>query len=729
MVIAVVVGFCDALSAEDLQGTEQVNGLVLDEITVSATRREQSLSSVPASVHVLARDELRKLGAQAFEDYARTVPGLTFTDGGTGGEKQTIRGISLNPWTEVNPGTAVHLDEVPITSAGGTTGPPFNPDPALIDIERIEVLRGPQGTLFGTGAMGGAIRIITRAPQPDEFAAEVAGAVSATEGGEFGYRIHGMLNKPWNAGRAAVRTIVYQSDPGGFIDNERDGRENVNDRRLRGARVGATLRVNEDLAVTARAMHQDRSSSGLSHEELSVGKRRQSRLSESIEDVWSIYSVQVDAELGWGDLVSSTSWLDRAVDTQADVSFFLGLFFGLDNPLSAVNAERIEEFVQEFRLVSKDDGRFTWLAGALFQQQDQDTKQDFPSPGFDTLSGGLASMFGPPDVLFVRRETFSLEQTALYGEASYQFSDQLQLSAGGRWYDIDRGYAADNRGLLFLMGSLQERFSAGDTGFIPKLGLEYRLNDRVSLYASIAEGFRPGGINSPGAVMEPSCAAELAALGFSSTPTSYDSDSLVSYEAGLRAMSSRGRSRLSASVFHVDWSDLQTMNFLNCGTGFFQNAGAASNNGFEMQYVSRPTASFEYTVAASYIDAKLSEDVPNLGAAEGDRLPGVPHTTASASATYSFAERTGHSYSVGLAVQYVGSSSMDFGAATSRRLPAYATVDLRSELDAGAWTLTAFVNNLFNERGVVFINDNILGEWQTIIRPRTVGVGLEWRFR
>lgn len=684
---------------------------------------------MPLSVHVVTNGELQKLGAQAFADYGRSVPGLTFTDGGTGGEKQAIRGVSLNPWTEVNPGTAIHLDEVPITSAGGTTGPPFNPDPALVDIDRIEILRGPQGTLFGAGAMGGAIRIITRAPQLDAFSAEMSGALSATEGGELGYRLHGVLNKPWNQERAAVRIVAYQSDPGGFIDNELIGRSNVNNRRTRGGRIAATFQLNEDLAITARAAHQDRTSSGLSHEEPGIGKQRQARLPERVEDTWSNFSVQVNASYDWGHVMSSSSWLDRAADTQADVSFFLRVFFGLDNPLSSVNGERIEEFVQEFRLVSPDgDQPLGWLVGGMYQRQDQDIRQDFPSPGFDALTGGLASLFGPGDNLFVRREAFSLEQVAAYGELSFDVTDRLRLTAGGRWFDIDRDYAANNRGLLFLMGSVQEVFSAGETGFIPKLGADYLLNEQTTLYANIAEGFRPGGINSPGAVMEPSCAAELEALGFTSTPTSYDSDSLVSYEIGVRATTLDRRHRFAASAFHIDWSDLQTMNFLNCGTGFFQNAGAATSTGVELDYASRLTESFEYGASATYTQAELSEDVPNLRALDGDRLPGIPRTTASVHATYSFKERGQRQPSIVAVVQHVGASFMDFNEETSRRLPSYTLVDLRFRIDSEPWTVSFFATNIFDERGVVFVNDNILGEWQTITRPRTVGVGLNWRF-
>jgi len=732
LVITAVVLGCACLpltvAAQDADSNEANGAGVLEEIIVTATRRDQRLQSVPLSVHVLTEKELRRLGAVGFADFARSVPGLSFTDGGTGGEKQTIRGISVNPWVEVNPGTAVHLDEVPVTGAGGTTGPPFNPDPVLIDINRIEVLRGPQGTLFGAGSMGGAIRIITNQPDPDEFEAEVNTTLTSTQDGEFGYRLAGVVNMPFNDGRAALRAVAFQSDLGGFIDNTFDGRSNVNNRELSGGRLTGKLLISDTTSLTARIAYQDRASGGLTHEEPAVGKRQQNRIRESIDDEWVNYNVVLDVDFDWGSLISSTSYLDRTVDTVADVSFFLRLFFGLDQPLNVVNKEVINEFIQEVRLVSDTDNRLSWLIGAFYQNQDQDTNQDFPSPGFDALTGGLASMFGPPDNLFVRRENFSLEQIALYGEASYQLTDNLELTAGGRWYDIDRKYTADNMGLLFVMGQVQESFSAGDRGVIPKLGLNYTANERVSIYGIVAAGFRPGGINPPGAIMDPSCAMELLALGYTSTPTSYESDSLVNYEVGSRFITATGRTRLNSSVYYIDWSDMQTAKFLNCGTGFFENAGRAESYGVELELLSRPTDAFEYDVAASYNVAELSEDVPNLGGVKGDRLPGVPRLTISAGVRFFFTTIGNMNPSIGADAQYVGKSYMGFNSTMSRELPAYTVANLRFGLQSKTWSATLFAHNVFDETGTLFINDNVLGEWVTQIRPRTVGVSLNWQF-
>lgn len=700
----------------------------IEEITVTATRRETRLQSAPPAVHAISDEELRRAGVLNFADYARTVPGLTFTDGGTGGEKQTIRGISISPWFEINSGTAVHFNEVPLTSPGGTTGPPFNPDPSLIDIERIEVLRGPQGTLFGAGSMGGAIRIISKAPDPRESTAEAGVALSSTTDGEIGYGLYGIVNAPAGNNGAALRAVLYQDDLGGFIDNVASGGDDVNNRRTRGARLTGSARVADGASVTAYVLYQDRHSGGLTHEEPLLGERKQDRSGEEIADEWLNYSVKVDLDFDWGQLMSSTSYLDRSVDTTADVSFFLRAFFGLDGQLNVINGEEIGEFVQEVRLVSDaEDGR-GWIAGVFYQDTRQDISQDFPSPGFDGLTGGLASMFGPPDNLFVRRETYSLRQLALYGEVSHRLTDRAELLAGARWYDIDRHYTANNTGLLFVMGQQQEAQSAGDSGVIPTIAMSYRAGDEWSLFGRASTGFRPGGTNPRGPVSSAACALELQELGFAEPPTGYASDDVVSYEIGARYSAVDGRTRLNAAFYHVDWSDMQTQKFLNCGAGFVENAGDADSDGVELELVTLPHDNVEVFVSGSYTRAELSEDVPNLGGVTGDRLPGVPRLAARAAVEFAYPALDSGAMLWRADLQYVGDSYMGFDRSTSRRLPAHWIMNASATVLRDGWSATLFIDNAADETAAIFINDNVLGEWQTPIRPRTFGLRLNWQF-
>jgi iron complex outermembrane receptor protein len=700
----------------------------LDEIIVTATRRESNLQTVPLSVFVVTEEALARLGAASFSDYGRTVPGLTFTDFGVVREKQTIRGISTNTTAERNPTTAMYLDEVPLTNAGGL-GAAYNPDPMLIDIERIEVLRGPQGTLFGASAMGGAIRIITHQPNLSQTEGSVGARVSSIKNGGPGYELNGMLNIPLNNGRAAMRVVGYRRDRDGFIDNLTTGVENANNDEVTGGRLSGTILLFDRVGVTGRIVYQNRKSDATNVEDPDVVARTQSRIEEPNGDKWTNYNLVVNAEFAWGNLVSSTSYLDRTIAADLDVSAFLTTFFQVDNPLTTENRGNVEEFVQEVRVLSKGDGQFSWLAGFFYQDQDERFNANFPSPGFDALTGGLASMFGPPDDLFVSRPISTLEQVALYGELSYQLTDNLDFVAGIRWFDINRDFESTSVG-LFVQGSSAASGSARETDVTPKFSLSYAASDDLTLYGTAAKGFRSGGVNPLTTTGIPQCDADLAALGFSEFPISYDSDSLWSYELGAKSRWIGGRLQLNAAVYHIDWSDMQTSKLLSCGVAFVENAGSAVSDGIEIEVVSRPTDSVDFTVGASYNVAELEDDAPNLGGFAGDSIPGVPRLAANVGMSYYFSAFGGRDAFVHADYQHVGSSYSDFDRTIRVKLPGYDMVNLRVGLNTEHWSSALFISNLFDKRGILTdINDPILGgHFITATPPRTVGISTNFRF-
>jgi len=699
---------------------------LLEEIIVTATRREADVQTVPLSVHVITEEALARLGAANFADYARIVPGLTFTDIGVGGENQTIRGISTNVRFEVNPTTGLYLDEVPITTAGGT-GAPYSPDPMLVDIERIEILRGPQGTLFGASAMGGAIRIITRQPNLSQTERSVGGLVSSIKNGSEGYDLHGMINTPLNDGQAAIRAVGYYRDMGGYIDNLSNGVNDINNSEILGGRLSGTVVLSDRVSLTGRIAYQDRKSDGNDIEELDEAPRTQSRLDEANEDEWTNFNLVVNADLGWGRLISSTSFLDRTVDTRIDISVLLDAIFAISNPLTVVNKDDVNEFVQEIRIVSNGDDRLTWLAGIFYQDQDLDFDQNFPSPGFDAITGGLASMFGPPDNLFVGRSNFTLEQIALFGELSYEITDRLDFVAGLRWFDIDRDFKSNNIGLLFA-GNPSESGSTSESDVTPKFSLSYAASDNLNFYGTIANGFRSGGVNPPEGSMDPACLAELAALGFSEFPIGYDSDSLWNYELGAKSRWIDGRVQLNAALYHIDWSDMQTFKVLNCGINFTENVGKAVIDGVEFDLVALPTDNVVINIGASYTNAELRNDVPNLGGSAGDRIPGVPRFTANLGVSYFFPVFGDREAFIHGDYQHVSNSYNVFDQTVRRELPAYDITNIRIGLNTQHWSSALFINNLFDERGILIVEDDILGQWVTATPPLTIGVSATWTF-
>lgn len=701
---------------------------VFEEIIVTATRREAHVHSVPLSVHVITEEALARLGAASFTDYGRTVPGLTFTNFGVVREKQTIRGISTNTAGERNPTTAMYLDEVPLTNAGGLGGA-YNPDPMLVDIERIEVLRGPQGTLFGASAMGGAIRIITHQPDLLQTAGFVGATVSSIKNGGPGYEINGMFNIPLNGGKAAIRAVGYRRDRDGFINNLTTGVKNANNDQVTGGRLSGTILLSDRVSLTGRIVYQDRESDATNLEDPDVAARTQSRIEEPNGDKWTNYNLVVNADFAWGNLVSSTSYLDRTIAADIDVSAFLTTFFEVDNPLTTENRDKVKEFVQEVRIVSKGDGRFNWLAGIFYQDQDERFNANFPSPGFDELTGGLASTFGPPDDLFVSRPVSTLEQVALYGELSYQFTDSLAFVAGLRWFDIDRDFESTSVG-LFVPGSSAASGSARETDVTPKLSLSYAATEDLTLYGMAAKGFRSGGVNPLTTTGIPQCDADLAALGFSEFPISYDSDSLWSYELGAKSRWVGGRFQLNAALYHIDWSDIQTSKLLSCGVAFVENAGKAVSDGIEIEVVSRPTDSVDITVGASYNIAELEDDAPNLGGIAGDPIPGVPRLAANVGVSFYFSAFGGREAFIHGDYQHVGSSYSDFDRTIRVKLPGYDMVNLRVGLNTEHWSIALFIDNLLDDRGILTdINDPILGgHFVTATPPRTVGVSATWTY-
>ncbi len=699
----------------------------IEEIIVTATRREAELGTLPLSVHVLSDEQLRQMGARSFEGYAAAVPGLNFTDFGVGGESHTIRGVTTMQGSEINPATSIYFDDVPITHAGGN-GLPYSPDPMLVDIERIEILKGPQGTLFGASSMGGAIRIIPASPDGFERDAFVELQASTLTDGGTGFELHGMLNEPVAGGDGAVRAVGYVRSADGFIDNVLLGANDVNSDETLGGRLAASYRLTDLLSVTGKITYQARESDGTDADDMRVPARQQYRYEpEPNSDTWALYNLVFNAEFGWGEFVSSSAYLDRTLDTRLDTTEFLAMFFDTGTTMTAINKESVTEFTQEFRAFSPVDERFHWLAGVFFQDQSAGFSQQFPSPGFDEATDGLASLFGPADILYTGSADIALEQLAFFGEVGYRMTDNLELVLGARWFDIDRSYDAAATG-FFNGGPSAADGVAGEDGVIPRFAVTYMPADGLTFYASAAKGFRPGGVNPPEASDLPECTAELAQLGYDAFPIAYDADSLWSYELGARTMSADGNLRLSGAVYHIDWSGMQSYALLQCGVGFVENAGAVKSNGIELALSAKTADRLSIDVGASYVNAKLDEDVPNFAATKGARVPAVPRFAMSLGVNVELPPVAGFEDRLRIDYRYVGRSYSDFSEAWRQPLPSYEVTNLRYSVLGDRWSATLFAENLFDERGIVLTTESILGSWETTIPPRRIGFSLRRGF-
>lgn len=706
----------------------------LDEILVTATRRQSPISEIPTSVHVKSASNLRQLAAFDFHDYARSIPGLSFTDTGFGGATPVVRGIQSSTFQEVNPTTAVYLGEVPITAAPNPLTFHYPPDPGLLDLDRIEVLRGPQGTLYGASALGGAVRIFPRGPDPTDVDASLAAGVDSVADGDTGYFLGGIFNTPVSDGRGAVRGVAYSRTVGGYINNVNTGTDDINNRATVGMRIAGLYKLSEQWSISGLAMLQDTEWDGNGIENIPLQPRTQDQLRLPGADELRLYEFRVDAEFAWGTLRSVTSWYERDSDVRADIRAFVDQVLTVSTDLDPIpenstvvfNQTDTSQFVQELRLVSHVNGRLRWVAGGFYQDLDLQPDQDFPSPGFDAATGGLAAAAGFPDNLTVFRGDYTLEHFALYGEGSYAISGALDLSAGIRQFWIDRRETSTGAGWLFPTDPVD--VSANESGVAPSISLAYRPGDNLRLYARAAEGFRPGGTNPQSFFDNDVCRDELADLGLVEAPASYTADSLWSYELGMHVAWSGGRYRFSGSVYHLDWSDIQSFKFLpQCGNAYIENAGEATADGTELELTAQPNVDLTLSAGLTLLRARLAEDAPNFGASDGDRIPGVPEFAATLSAQWRWGRFGRWESTLHGVYSYVGNSFTEFSPSFAEEVPSYSMTRLGIGMESDSWSIDLFVNNLFDERGVTNIQAALGEPWVMTSRPRTLGLVVKWR--
>jgi len=725
----------DCVEGESADPACEEPRIELSRIKVTATRRESPIERVPLSVTVLSGDKLREMGAASFVDYARSVPGLSFTDTGFGGEKYVIRGVTTDVFAEVHAATAVYLDETPITNAS-FSGQAYSPDPLLIDIDRIEVLRGPQGTLFGSGSMGGAIRIITNEPDPYAFESFAEAILSSTKHGGPGYEFRAMLNAPLADNQAAIRAVAYYRDLDGWIDNTLLGHKDVNNNETTGLRLAGSWSNQGRLTVNGKIVYQNRQSDGSGVDEGNPPWTQQRAVEEPNQDEWALINFNIDYEFDWGRLISTTSWIDRVLDTDSDLTeyynsyvypafpFYPYIYPRLHTTVTAVNRDDQEEFVQEFRLYSTGDQSLNWLLGLFYQDQDFGFGHEILAPGFDEQTGGIAEYFGAADKLLVGRTKRSLEQTALFGDLIWAFSEKWEGTVGGRWFHFDHASVSTVYGLM-NGGPTFDETTADETGFTPKFGLSYLHNRDMTLYGSIAAGYRPGGTNETVAEGFPGCPEDLEELGLTGIPQSYESDSLWSYELGFKSGWADRRVFLNTAVYYIDWTDIQTRAVTrHCG-GWLENAGAATSKGIEIELAAYPAPNLELTLNGAYTNAKLSEDAPNLGGQAGNELPGVPEFAFGGAVMWFFRSFEGVTSSLRADYQYVGDSFNAFGF-YRRETPSHSLTNLHLSFSRNRWDTSLFINNLFDNRAIVTVHDNFGGQYVTTARPFTVGVSVRF---
>jgi iron complex outermembrane receptor protein len=691
----------------------------LDEVVVTATRRTSRLLDIPASITALSGENLQRAGADDYRTILAAQPGVAFFDIGYQRNMTFIRGVSGGTGSYVNPTTGTYIDDVPVTEIRGQTL-----DIGTFDIADVEILRGPQGTLYGAGSMGGTIRVTTNQPKLDVFEGLASTGVSDTAHGGVNYHVDGMINLPLNE-ELALRLVVTRKYDDGFIDNIVTGQRNVNtalDDQFRGELLFHSA---EGTDILLSGYYQDRSYGGMDAQDLNTPAYTQARYyPESGDSRSKFISLNITQDFGFAKLTSTTSYIDKDAGFVRDVTFVQGpaIAEALGTSLSGGSGyntqNNYEAFTEEARLQSKGDSRLTWIAGVFFQNLQPHLISFFLYPADPAYNAAE---------YYSDHEQYNLRQIAGFGELTYKLTDTLSATVGIRAENV-KGTSVDNEsGLLIGTPAVDTIIHSNTTTSVQKYNLSWKPTDNNLLYAQASQGFRPGG---PTSVPYNECAANLQALGYSSSPTQYKSDALWSYELGSKTSLFDKKFSINSAIYHIDWSNIQAERTLDCGFQFIGNVGRAQIDGAELELSAEPIEGLRLGASGAYTGSRVLTAEPDIGADRDDQLPLVSKWTGNVNAQYSFAVPGQSDAFTRADVQYIGSRWNDFQGVGSGAVvdqPAFATLNLRVGLQHGPWETEIYATNVTDSRGIVYANrDTFI--YNVLVRPRTVGIDINRSF-
>ena len=774
-----------ALAALPVAASAQDKANAVEEVVVTATKRDATILNVPFSINAQTEADIQKSGAVTLEDLSRNVAGLTIQNLGPGQSQVSVRGVSAGQVVRDQPGVkeqvGVYLDESVISLSL------FTPDIDLFDLNRVETLRGPQGTLFGSGSVGGTIRYITKQPKLGVYEGMVEANLNTVDEDDTGGYVKGVVNLPLGD-KAALRVVGYDTEYAGFIDALGEGgkrKDNVNDGSRRGARAALLFKPSETISITPRLVYQEIKAGGFNRQDafnlfanpytttrpaITLGEREQYLLlDESFNDKTFLGDLTASFGFDGVDLTSVTSYIDRKIAVNRDASALTGsVSVDLGFPAAAVtlpsklvDSTDLEQFTQELRLSSDTDGPLQWVVGAFYSKVDRVYNQRLPTPGYDaytnaTLGAGTSAAVAngfPANSPYNAYLPYDIKQKAVFGEASYAI-DKLTITAGGRYYDFSETRRFKSGG-LFANGDDQTDKTSSD-GFTPRVLLSYKANPGLTFNAQASKGFRLGGVNDP--LNIPLCTPQDAAIfgGFQS----YDDETLWNYEGGVKSRFSNVT--FNGAVFYTDIKNLQTtLDAGSCSSRVVFNVPKAHTMGVEGELKARLAPGFEVGVSGSVLEAQFDSTVKDGSGAviggirDGNRLPSVPRFQISFNATYTRSLTATMDGYITASVQHVGNrytqasdqennprtfvSGLPFGGAPGTnatilnlQLPSYDLVNLSAGLQMpDGLDVIVYANNLFDENALLSFDRERGGRARlgyTIGQPRTIGVTVRKAF-
>jgi outer membrane receptor protein involved in Fe transport len=747
--------------------TPGVSG-VLDEIVVTAEKRASTVQDTAISITALSGEQLQQQGITGIAEIVQDVPGLSMRTAGPGQTELEIRGLSSSGGA--SPTVGFYLDDYPLSAPAAALNGKVVIDPDLFDLSRVEVLRGPQGTLYGSGSLGGTVKLVTSKPQLNIFDGAVEATGSGTVGGGFNRGANVSLNLPLIDDTLALRVVASDKFRDGWITRfvepnfpvptnpgpcgpgwpgctrgnvtaltPTESTPRINTERLQSARVEVLATPAAGLKIDLLGIYQKITVGGYDEYDLPPGnpsaRYQPSNANEPISDQFRLLGATVTYDLPFAQLTSATAYFDRTESQTQDVAealYSLLPLYGVNptlinsSPFNETDTTR--QFSEEFRLASIGSGPLQWIGGVFYSRFESIFAESNNSiPIVATVPAQLA--VNPTGILYQAHNPYHLNQYAVFGEATYALTDRWKLTAGARWYKFDSRADEETSGFLATSGNatpLLNTFTASNSGVNPKLTVAYEQNHELTVYGTIARGFRPGGINQQ--IPNPPCTL---------TTETYGPDSIWNYEVGEKAKLLDSRLIVNADIYYIRWSQVQQSVNQSCGYPLSENAGVATSYGPEIEVTALLTPELMMTFSGTYTHATLTSVNAALQQADPAFTPGlgllnVPKYTETTSLTYTKPVADTFKLVARVNNSYVGQSTdIDF---TYGTLPAYDLVGMRLGLVGNRLSGFVFVDNLTDKRAQHGINTTGFSYTiPSLIRvatnqPRTIGIDLKYNF-
>ena len=749
---------CGPAFAQDAAGKAS-EGATIEEVVVTALKRSTTVQTTPISVSAVTEKSLQALGASGIQDYFRTVPNLQVDGNSPTSRRLTLRGVRSAGEATVG----LYYDETPLTGPAGTTADASSTsaDVNLFDAERVEVLRGPQGTLYGSGSMGGTLRVILNKADSSRYAGAVEVQGNSVKGGSNGYSVKGMVNVPLIEDKLAARLVLYKTEGGGYVDDVLLNKKNINDQHSSGGRLMLGFTPTENLTINASGLFQKTTLDGQNiwYPALGGEYKTNARVIAPTSDNLRMYNVTGKWDLSFATVTATSSYYKWTLLRNSDYSPTLSgsrtnatscrnwvaggpATTGSTNPactpaqMTAYTAYAdsrtpgalyqpmgLTSWNHELRMTgSLFDDKVNWTGGVYLEKRD-DYIESKVAKG-DAATG----IINPNDLTAWRHVGTETKQTAFFGEVSYKPIEKLTLTGGLRRFKYDKTVSGQVLISNFITQSYvgpAAQVDASADGWVSKLNASYQVTSDVMVYAVAAKGFRPGGANNV-----PGLASALLA---------YQPDSLWNYEGGIKSQWFDRRLTLNAAVYQIDWSNMQiSATSANGAFSYLTNAGKAKIKGFEIEAVARPIRGLTISGTAAVVDAKLTEDQANstiliTGSTglRGDEFPNVAKYSGSASVEYTWPLKGDLNGLVRADYAYVGESASQFRPTYVyyEKQGDYGYTNLRAGVEGSDWGAYLFVNNVTDEVGRMSVTSAVNNKQQVVsISPRTAGFQVRKRF-